>query len=918
MKTITHKLILPATLILMGQHALAHGGGEKPLFVSPDGVDTGLCDRQQAPCQSLAYALRVAGKGSEIRVAAGTYPIDDPEDLFHIVSGVMQVTGGYERGENFAQAGSGVSILTGVPVEFRDLLRSRGFHVIVDRKGIDGSKTAKALQLLDLHEKMKSSLPATPCSNGSAAGLACDSIDLLAHMAFQDISASPNAANDVWGFVDLNTGREYVVAGYNIGTAVIDVTDPESPREVGFIDGQHSTWRDIKVLQTFDATSDRWQAYAYVTTDGSSDGLFVIDLTRLPHSISRAPYLSDFLSAHNVYSGGVDFSTGIPLGTADPYLIIAGSNISGGQYRMYSLANPAAPAFIGGAPSASDYMHDGASVVVTDSRKDTQCPNAGDYCEVLLDFNETTVDLWDITMPASPVRLSRTPYASSGYTHSGWPSEDGRYVFVHDELDEQRSGLATTVRVFDIGNLAGPLLAGTWTGSTSAIDHNGFVRGNRYYISNYSRGLTVLDISNPASPVAVGNLDTYPPSNSTLFVGAWGAYPYLPSRIVAISDINSGLYLAADRTLDVPQGSFGFASPSYAVTEGSQSALTVQRIGGSTGAVSVDYELVPATATADDYVVASGTLSWNAGNTADRNIDVSGVSDVLTEGLERVFVRLVNPSGGATLGNDATASFYIGDTGTAAGIGFADATLTVTERGFGTAVVVLKRSGSAIDAASVDYSLSAGDAGHPADFDGAVSGTINWAQGDGAPKWIEFSIVDDGINEATEFFELTLANAAGAAITGPASVQVSIENGTGQNLAPNAVAGSSQSVASGAQVTLNGSASNDPNGDALTFEWQQTGGPAVTLSSANSAQAQFTAPSVQSDTLLQFRLAVRDPAGLSDVASTTVTILSGGGFGQSGGGRFGAWWLTLLGGLVLFSRRGDLPLIFSRKDGAGL
>ncbi len=917
MKTIVRKLLLPTVLILASQQVAAHGGGEKPLFVSPDGVDTGLCDQQQAPCQSLAYALRVAGKGTEIRVAAGTYPVDDPEDLFHIVSGVMQVTGGYERSENFARAESSVSILTGVPVEFRELLRSRGFHVIADRKGIDSSKAAKALQLLDLHEKMKSSLPASPCISGSAGGLACDSIDLLAHMAFEDISASPGAANDVWGFVDLNTGREYVIAGYNIGTAVIDVTDPESPREVGFIDGQNATWRDIKVLQTFDATADRWHAYAYVTTDGSTDGLFVIDLTRLPHGISRAPYISDFFSAHNVYSGGVDFSTGIPLGTADPYLIIAGSSISGGQYRMYSLANPASPAFVGGASSSSDYMHDGASVVVTDSRKDTQCPNAGDYCEVLLDFNETTVDLWDITVPASPARLSRTPYANSGYTHSGWPSEDGRYVFAHDELDEQRSGLATTVRVFDISNLAGPLLAGTWTGTTNAIDHNGFVRGNRYYMSNYSRGLTVLDISNPASPVAIGNLDTYPPSNSTMFVGAWGAYPYLPSRIVAISDINSGLYLATDRTLDVPQGSFSFTRSSYAVTEGSQSALTVQRNGGSNGAVSVNYELVPATASANDYVVASGTLSWNAGNTANRNIEVSGVSDGLTEGLERVFVRLVNPSGGATLGNDATASLYISDPGAAAAVGFADQTITVTERGFGTAVVVLKRSGSAINAASVDYALSGGDAGHPADFDGAANGTINWAQGDGGPKWIEFSIVDDGNNEDTEFFELTLANASGATITGPASVRVNIENGTGLNQAPNAVAGTSQSVAGGARVTLNGSASNDPNDDALTFEWQQTGGPAVTLSGATSAEAQFTAPSVQSDTLLQFRLAVRDPAGLSDVASTTVTILSGNGFGQSGGGRLGAWWLVLLGVLVLFRRRANLRLLFSRKDAAG-
>jgi hypothetical protein len=485
---------------------------------------------------------------------------------------------------------------------------------------------------------------------------------------------------------------------------------------------------------------------------------------------------------------------------------------------------------------------------------------------------------------------------------------------VHDELDERNSGLRTTVRVFNIGNLASPVLAGVWTGSTFAIDHNGFVRGNRYYIANYSRGLTVLDISNPAVPVEVGRLDTYP-TDSTNFVGAWGTYPYLHSRIVAINDINSGLYLAADRTLDVPQGSLRFANSSYAAIEGQQAALTVQREGGSTGAVSVDYQVIPATAATDDYVLASGTLSWNAGNIADRTIDVSGVNDGVNEGLERVLVRLVNPSGGATLGDIATASLYIGDPGAAAEIAFAESTLGVAERGFGTAVVVLKRSGSATGAVSVDYSMTGGDAASPADFSGQTSGTVTWASGDADPKWLEFAIVDDGLNELTEYFELSLSNVSGASVAGAATVRINIENGTGVNQAPNAVAGASQSVASGAQVTLNGGASNDPNGDTLTYAWQQTGGPGVTLSNANSDVAQFAAPSVQSDSLLQFRLTVRDPAGASDVANTTITVLSaGGGFANSGGGRIGIPFLLLLGVLSLLRRLQGIRQFVSQKD----
>ncbi len=920
MKTMLRNLILLAVLIVAGDYALAHGGGEKPLFVSPDGIDAGECIDQLNPCQSLAYALGIAGKGTSIRVASGNYPIEDPEVLFQVVSGVVQVTGGYKRSENFARAGSGISFITGVPLEFRDVLRARGFQVIVDRKGMDDSDTAKTLQLLDLHEKLKSSLPATPCSNGSAGGFACDAVDLLAHMAFQDISASPTAANDIWGFVDLNTNREYIIIGYNIGTAVIDVTDPELPREVGFIDGQNSIWRDIAVLQTFDAVAGRWQAYAYVTTDRATDGLFVIDLTRLPHSVSRSPYVSDIVSAHTDYGSGIDFSTGLPFAGVNATLTIAGSNIGGGQYRMYSLADPETPTFIGGASSDEDYMHDAASFFVTDSRKDTQCVNAGAFCEVLLDFNESTVDLWDVTIPESPQRLSRTPYANSGYTHSGWPTEDGRYVFVHDELDERNFGLNTTVRVFNIDNLAAPTLAGSWTGSTSAIDHNGYVRGNRYYISNYTRGLTVLDISDVAAPVQAGFLDTYPASESTGFFGAWGVYPFLHSRIVAISDINSGLYLLADRTLDVVQGSLSFTSTSFAVTEGLQASLTVQRAGGSTGAVSVEYQVIPATATTDDYALASGTLSWNAGNFADRTIDISAVNDGVNEGLERVLVRLVNPTGGATVGNNATASLYIGDPGAAAEIAFGETTIGIAERGFATAVVVLKRSGRASGAVNANYAMTGGTADNPADFSGQTSGTVSWSSGDADPKWLEFPIVDDGANETTEFFELSLGNVSGATIAGPSIVRINIENGTGVNLAPNAVAGASQTVASGAQVTLNGTASNDPNGDTLTYEWQQTGGgPIVSLSNASSATAQFVAPSVQSDILLQFRLTVSDTGGLSDVATTTVTALAGGGGlgGSSGGGQIGVLMLLLLGLMTLFGRQSGFRLSVSRKDDVG-
>lgn len=891
---------LVAALTLAATFALAHGDADKPLFVAVDGVDNGACNDSTAPCRSLSHVLRLAGKGSKIRIAVGTYPVENTEDLFDMVSGALDVSGGYRPGDDITRPGTGKSTLTGVPIEFREMLAGRGFHVIADRKGIDGPNADKALAMLDVHEQLKSSQPASPCVNGNAGILRCNDMDLLSHMAHADISRAPSAANDVWGFADLNTGREYVLVGFNIGTAVIDVTDPELPREVGFIDGQNTTWRDIKVLQTYDPSELRWKAYAYVTTDGSSDGLFVIDMTGLPQSVSRAGYFSDYSSAHNVYSTSVDYSTGVPLADASPTLVIAGSNISGGQYRSYSLADPVAPAYVGGAPSAADYMHDAASMRITDSRKDTQCVNAVDVCEVLFDFNENTVDIWDISNPSSPQRLSRTPYTNARYTHSGWPSEDGMYVFFHDELDEQALGLNTTLRVLSLANLATPALAGTWTGPTKAIDHNGYVRGNRYYMSNYRRGLTVLDITNPATPVEVGYLDTFPNGDSAGFFGAWGAYPFLPSRVIAVSDIDTGLYLVADRTLDVPQGSVSFSSDSFAAAEGTQAQLSVTRTGGATGAVSVDYQVVPATATADDFQAITGTLSWSAADSSDKTIAINAVQDGVNEAMERVLVNLVNPAGGATLGETATASLYINDAGAAPELAAVYPVIEIAERGFATAVVVVQRRGNANGPASIDYAINSGDAMAPGDYSGPSSGTLTWPNGDAKPRWIEYSIVDDGVNENAEFFELDFSNPAGATLVGSPTVRINIADGSGSNQPPRAVAGTSQTVTAGVVVTLNGSASNDPDGDALTYEWVQTSGPQVSLNNANTSSASFTAPTVQSDTLLQFRLTVRDPAGLGNIATTSVVINKGnsGGGGGGGGGAASPVLLLLLAALV--------------------
>ncbi|MCB9917355.1 MAG: LEPR-XLL domain-containing protein [Planctomycetes bacterium] len=75
---------------------------------------------------------------------------------------------------------------------------------------------------------------------------------------------------------------------------------------------------------------------------------------------------------------------------------------------------------------------------------------------------------------------------------------------------------------------------------------------------------------------------------------------------------------------------------------------------------------------------------------------------------------------------------------------------------------------------------------------------------------------------------------------------------------PTADAGADQTVVDNSLVTLDATASSDPQSQSLSFTWTQVGGPAVTLSDPNAAQPTFTAPESSSDYTLTFEVEVSD------------------------------------------------------------
>ncbi len=533
--------------LLLGILPLTSWGhsGENPIrFVSESGVDEGVCNNPSFPCRSIPYAVNQAVKGDKIHVAQGVYPLQGL-DIIYLLSDMVEIKGGFSKDfRTFDQAKFRASI-SGVSVDYREKLAQRGFDLIRDRKGLDIAQNVKDKQLIETYQKITNSIEGPlECIDGLAGAYTCHNIDMLSHIPLNQLSSTPTSASDIWGFVDLNNQREYALMGLQNGTVVIDVTDPEQPLEVGTIFGRGSTWRDVKVYQYFDQADSRYKAYAYVTTEARAQGLQVLDLTDLPNQVTLAATVDAFSTAHNVYVSNVDYSNSTALPGHTAYLYIEGADLSNGAFRVYNLNDPVTPELQARPPNGTGYVHDATSLIITDSRT-SDCQNGHNPCELFVDFNENTVDIWDVTDLAQPTMLSSTGYSGASFTHSGWWSEDKMTLFIQDELDEQERGLNTTLRALDISDLLNPTIVGTYTGQTQAIDHNGFTLGNYYYMSNYRRGLSVIDVSDPSNMKDVALFDTFavPANDLADFNGAWGVYPYLPSGSIIVSDTSYGLFV---------------------------------------------------------------------------------------------------------------------------------------------------------------------------------------------------------------------------------------------------------------------------------------------------------------------------------------------------------------------------------------
>jgi choice-of-anchor B domain-containing protein len=349
--------------------------------------------------------------------------------------------------------------------------------------------------------------------------------------------------NDVWGWTDAGTGKEWAIVGRYDGTSFIDISNPSAPRYVGNLPltegAQPNSWRDIKV----------YRDHAFIVADGAGQhGMQVFDLPRLRDANAPDPVRFDadvlydrIASAHNIV---INEATGSAFAVGAS----SGGETCGGALHMIDIRQPKSPKFAGcfahegTARAGRGYTHDAQCVVYRGPDRRYQGR------ELCLGLNENALSIADVTDKQNPKPVSSARYPNPAYTHQGWLSEDQRYFYVDDESDVLAGSVATTrTTVWDLADLEDPVLAKEFMGSLPASAHNQYVKGNLLYQANYRYGLHILDISDPANPREVGTFDTAPYLEGPGFSGAWSTYPFFKSGTIIVTSVQEGMFLLKKR-----------------------------------------------------------------------------------------------------------------------------------------------------------------------------------------------------------------------------------------------------------------------------------------------------------------------------------------------------------------------------------
>jgi choice-of-anchor B domain-containing protein len=415
----------------------------------------------------------------------------------------------------------------------------------------------------------------TKCVNGKAEAVKgdplqtfkCRNMDLYDFINHATLG-SPNGRPDTgiypfltgsgsWGWVDPESGREFVASGMYDGTALLEILPEGRFVQLGFLPcpapiGNNALWKELR----------GYKNYMLIGSELRGHGVQIFDMSKLldiPHDgeVRQFDAIKDltghFMDLPDAASHNVVVSEESEYGVAVGSRPTFPGSCAGGLI-FFDLKDPANPVKLGCNPD-DGYVHDAQCLVY---RGPHEKYVGRDVC---YGYNEDTLTIYDVTDKANSSIISITSYEGATYTHQGWVLDpmNQEYLVMDDEIDElERAGPAAdtyaVTYIWDIRDLENPKQTGLYKSTTPATDHNQYVRGDLVYQSNYMSGIRVYDISSiPSDPTGdsvceIAYFDIYPEDDDAPgggiadMYGSWSSYQF-PSGFVFVNTIERGAYL---------------------------------------------------------------------------------------------------------------------------------------------------------------------------------------------------------------------------------------------------------------------------------------------------------------------------------------------------------------------------------------
>lgn len=327
-------------------------------------------------------------------------------------------------------------------------------------------------------------------------------------------SAYNNSFNACWGL--LVGGKEYGVIGSTQGTHIIDFNQTP-PKELFRFNGRERG-RNIVHREYYE-----YKCHLYVVCDeGVKSTLQIIDYSDLPLKATLVYDTNDILAnSHDIF---VDQEKGFL------YASIARTSKFNSIVSVYDIKDPSHPKLIASYKSFDSFKP--SHVHAGSAKNDTVIMHCGNEGFVVLDMT-------DKQKPKILQSFGPGEYPSSGYNHSGWFHPHGRYYCMADETH------GFPMKIMDLQSLTNiKFIKEVKAGPNISIAHNPYYTCDYLYVSYYYDGLQVFDSKDPTNPRLAYYYPTSKiPNTDNNYMGAWDAFPFLPSGNILVSDMQDGLFL---------------------------------------------------------------------------------------------------------------------------------------------------------------------------------------------------------------------------------------------------------------------------------------------------------------------------------------------------------------------------------------